>query len=183
MARILRVLVTVFAIVGWVAIAGPALSQPKGNKDRKEQKEQKGQKDAKERKDGTEKHAKAHKHHDAKDLVGDKVKKDGRHSFHQNGKNTAYVDVKGGKIAGVTVKHAEKGDVPVKKYKSSKKMAEGPTVGGEPASLVPAQTQSIGTLWIGYAYIDEYDEEIIFWFPYDMILDGDTGAIWYVAMD
>jgi hypothetical protein len=175
MTRILRALFTLFAIVALTGIGGSALADPKGHKDQKEAKDTRG------KKDGTDKKVKQHKHHDGKDLVSDKIKKDGRHSFHQNGKHTAYVDVKGGKIAGVTVSHSEKGNVPVTKYKSKRKMAEASPVGEE--SLVPAQAQSIGTVWIGYAYIDEYDEEIIYWFPYDMILDGDTGAIEYVAMD
>jgi hypothetical protein len=173
MARMLRVLVTFFALGGFIVLDGGALAAPKGHKDKKEQKDQSGPKGK----------IKEHKHHDGKGLVGDKLKQDGRHSFHQNGKNTAFVDVKNGKIAGVTVKHADKGDVPVKKYKSSKKMAEAQTFGDD-AALVTAQSgESIGTLWIGYSYIDEYDEEIIYWFPYDMILDGETGAVWYVPME
>jgi hypothetical protein len=47
------------------------------------------------------------------------------------------------------------------------------------ASLLLAQDAYIGTMWIGYAYIDDYGDEVIYWFPYDMILDGDTGAIDY----
>ena len=43
------------------------------------------------------------------------------------------------------------------------------------------QYQYVGTTWIGYSYIDEYGYEDIYWYPYDMILDGDTGAVEYVA--
>jgi hypothetical protein len=42
------------------------------------------------------------------------------------------------------------------------------------------QEQYLGTVWIGYAYVDEYGDEEIYWFPYDLILDGDTGAIEYI---
>jgi hypothetical protein len=58
-------------------------------------------------------------------------------------------------------------------------MAQGPRGGFQLASYLLAQDQYVGTMWIGYAYIDDYGEEIIYWFPYDMILDGDTGAIDY----
>jgi hypothetical protein len=178
MVRILRFLVTTFAIVGLAAIGSSALAQSKAkDKDRKEQGDAKGKKDGKEHK------TRQQKHHGGKDLVGDKIRKDGKHAFHQNGKHTAYVDVKGGKIAGVTVTHSENGNVSVKKYKSTKKMAEAPTFGIQPESPVPVQAQSLGTLWIGYSYIDDYGDEIIYWFPYDMILDGDTGAIEYIPMD
>jgi hypothetical protein len=177
MFRIPRFVVAFLAIISLAAIAGSAFAQPKDkDKDRKEQTDTKGKKDGKQQK------AKEHKHHSGKDLVGDKVKKDGKHAFHQNGKHTAYVDVRGGKIAGVTVTHAEKGNVPVKKYKSKKKMARVPTVGIQPASFVLAQDQYLGTMWIGYSYIDDYGDEVIYWFPYDMILDGDTGAIEYIPV-
>jgi len=175
MVRILRFLVTLFAIVGLAAIDGSALAQPKDRKD----KDRKEQSDAKGKKDGKEQKVKQHKHHNGKDLVGDKIKKNGKHALQQNGKHTAYVDVKQGKIAGVSVKHADKGDVPVKKYKTTKKMAEAPIGGIQPVSLVLAQAQYLGTTWIGFSYFDDWGDEVIYWFPYDMILDGDTGAIEY----
>ena len=175
MTRILQLLVTLFVVVGLVAIDGSALAQPK-DKDRKEQSDSKASKDVKEQK------VKEHKHHNGKDLVGDKIKKDGKHQFHQNGKNTAFVDVKGGKIAGVTVTHAEKGNVPVKKYKTNKKMAGASANDIQPVSLVLAQAQYLGTTWIGYSYIDDFGYEVIYWFPYEMIYDGDTGAVDYVPV-
>ncbi len=164
MFRILRLFVMLFAIAGLAAIDGSALAQPKEKKEKKEKK------------------AKEHKHVNAKDLVGDKIKKNGKHAFHKNGKNTAVVDVKGGKIAGVTVTHDDKGNLPVKKYKSTKKMAAAPAGGMQAVSFVLAQAQSLGTVWIGYSYIDDYGDEYIYWFPYEMILDGDTGAVDYVPI-
>ncbi len=129
---------------------------------------------------------KQHKHHDGKALVGDKIKVNGRHKFHENGKFSSFVDVSNGKIAGVSVKHAEKGDVPVKKYKTSRKMVEAPASGFQTVSLILAQgtgTEYLGTKWIGYSYTDDYGDEVIYWFPYDMILDLDTGAVEYVPAD
>ena len=32
------------------------------------------------------------------------------------------------------------------------------------------------------AFIDDNGDEQIYWFPYEMILDGDTGAIEYVPL-
>jgi len=117
-------------------------------------------------------------HHDGQQLLGEKVKSNGHHVIHQKGEYTASVDVQNGKVAGMHVKHAKKGDVPVKKYKTNKKMAQGE--GLQFASYLLAQGQYVGTTYIGYAYTDEYGVEEIYWFPYDMILDGDTGAIEYV---
>ena len=169
MTRIVRFLVVLFAIASLAAIDNSALAQPKGkDKERKEQKEQKEPK------------VKKQKHENGKDLVGDKVKKDGKHAFHKNGKNTAFVDVKGGKIAGVTVTNTDKGNVPVKKYKSTKKMADAGVAGMQPVAFHLAQVQSMGTVWIGYSYIDDWGDEVIYWFPYEMIYDGDTGAVDYI---
>jgi hypothetical protein len=86
------------------------------------------------------------------------------------------VEVKDGKVAGVHFKHATKGDIPVTKYKTHKKMAQ---AGGHLvyASPLSVQYQDMGTVYIGYSYVDEYGEAEIYWFPYDMIVDGDTHSI------
>jgi hypothetical protein len=55
------------------------------------------------------------------------------------------------------------------------------TDGLQYVSYLLAQAQYLGTTYIGYAFVDEYGVEEIYWFPYDMILDGDTGAVEYVA--
>ncbi len=118
------------------------------------------------------------KHKNGKDLLGDKIKTNGKHKIDKQGPHEVSVDVKDGKIAAFHVKHDKKGALPVKKYKTSKKMArlEAPKSG-----IVLAQYQYLGTTYIGYAYYDEYGYEEIYWYPYDMIYDGDTGAIEYVA--
>jgi hypothetical protein len=133
-------------------------------------------------KGGANPQAKGHKHYAGKDLIGEKIHQNGKHQIHEHGKFSTYVNVTNGKVAGVTVNHADRGDVPVTKYKTTKKMARGPSNGILRASYV-VQDQYIDTVWIGYAYIDDYGEEQIYWFPADMILDGETGAIEYVPLD
>jgi hypothetical protein len=171
MIPILRILAVSFAALALTAIDGSALAQPK-DKPNKEQKEDKGGQ--------KEKKAKQHKHENGKALVGDKIKTNGKHKFHEHGKHSAFVNVSNGKIAGVSVTHAEKGAVPVKKYKTKQKMADGSSGGMQRVSLVLTQSEYLGTTYIGYSYIDDWGEEVIYWFPYDMILDGDTGAVEYV---
>jgi uncharacterized protein with FMN-binding domain len=119
-------------------------------------------------------------HHDAKQLVGENIKKYGHYDIHRKGKYTTSVEVKNGKVAGVHVKHSEKGNIPVKKYKTHRKMAQAASGHIVYASFVSAQDQDMGTVYIGYSYVDDDGNEEIYWFPYDMILDGDTGAIEYV---
>jgi hypothetical protein len=176
MNRILNGIAVLMAAASLAATDGSLFAQGKGkdkDKDKQEQGNAKGGKDDKPQK------AKKHKHENGKNLVGDKVKANGKHKFHENGKHSAFVDVKDGKIAGVNVKHAEKGDVPVKKYKTRQKMADAAVNGWQPVSMQKVQQTYMGTTWIGYAYYDDYGDEVIYWFPYEMVYDGDTGAIEY----
>ena len=119
-------------------------------------------------------------HHDGKGLLGEKIKTKGKHIIDKKGPHTVSVEVKDGKIAGLHVKHNKKGELPVKKYKTSKKLAR--AEGLQYVGYQLAQAQSLGTVYIGYAYLDEYGFEEIYWFPYEMIYDGDTGAIEYVPI-
>jgi hypothetical protein len=113
-------------------------------------------------------------------MLGNKIKTNGQHEIDKVGEHKVSVNVSNGKVAGVSVKHSKKGDVPVKKYKTKKKLAE--TDGIRFVAYTLAQYQDLGTTYIGYAFIDDFGDEQIYWFPYEMILDGDTGAIEYVPL-
>ena len=154
MNRVQRLLTAIFVTFGLFALGGAAAAAPK---------------------------AKHHNHHDGKQLLGERLNTNGHHEVHKKAKYHTFVEVRDGKVAGVHVKHAEKGDIPVTKYKTHKKMAQ---MGGHIvyASLRSVQYQDMGTVWIGYSYVDEYGEAEIYWFPYDMIIDGDTGAVEYVPL-
>jgi hypothetical protein len=122
-------------------------------------------------------------HHDAKQLLADKGKNDGHHVIHTKGKYTAAVETRHGKISAFNVKHSEKGDIPVKKYKTEHKMAQ-VTVGHVVyASFAPAQAEDMGTVYIGYAYTNEEGDQEIYWFPAEMIEDPTTGAVEYVPLN
>ena len=120
------------------------------------------------------------KHNNGKQLLGDKIKTNGKHVVETNGPHTVSVDVKDGKIAGMQVKHSKKGELPVTKYKTKTKMASADTL--QFASMQRVQLQDLGIVYIGYSYYDEYGYEVIYWYPYDMIYDGDTGAIEYIPV-
>ncbi len=173
MRRINRISVVLVTALSLVFGQNVALAQGKG-KDKDKDRGEQGQG----KKDGERKQHKQ-KHQDGKSLVSDKIKSNGKHKFHENGKFSSFVNVSNGKIAGISVQHAEKGAVPVKKYKTTRKMVEAPIGGFQRVALTLAQAEYLGTTWIGYSYYDDYGDEIIYWFPYDMILDHDTGAIEY----
>lgn len=124
--------------------------------------------------------AKKQDHHSGPDLLGKKLKENGKHVLHKKGPHTASVEVKDGKIAGMTVTHDTKGNVPVKKYKANKKMAATDGLHFVAYSGMLAQAYSTGTTYIGYAYIDDYGDEQIYWWPYEMIYDPWTGTTEYV---
>jgi hypothetical protein len=136
-----------FVMLGMFALAGTTVAAPKAN------------------------------HHNGQQLLGEHIKTNGNHKIHQKGLYAVSVDVRNGKVAGVHVKHAKLGDVAVKKYKTTKKLAQADE--GQYGSTELTQLQDMGTVYIGYAYTDEYGYEEIYWFPYDMIFDGDTGAVEY----
>ena len=64
--------------------------------------------------------------------------------------------------------------------RASKRMAE--NSGMQAVAFQLAQAQSMGSTWIGYSYIDEWGDEVIYWYEYEMIYDGDTGAVEYVPV-
>jgi hypothetical protein len=123
-----------------------------------------------------------HHHKDGKKLLGPKIKSNGNHVVDKNGATTVSFDVRDGKIAGMKARHEKKGDLAVKKYKSKKKMVAQAASGLVAVQYLPAQDTYLGSTWIGYAYIDEWGDEQIYWVPYDMVLDGDTGAVEYIPV-
>lgn len=131
--------------------------------------------------------AKKPKQHSGQKLLGAKIHKNGTHVIDKVGKHTVSVVVKEGKIIGVKVKHGEKGDVLVKKYKSKTTERLG-QAGGTVMSFASydptllAQSEDLGWIWIGYSFIDDYGYEDIYWFPYEMIYDGYLDAILYVPL-
>jgi hypothetical protein len=127
--------------------------------------------------------AKKQNHHDGHRLVATKLKTDGHHDIEKKGHYTASVESKGGKIAAFHVVHDTKGDIPVKKYKTNKKMVRATSSHLTYASFTLTQDTDLGTVEIGYSYIDDDGNEEIYWFPAEEILDGDTGAVTYVPLN
>jgi hypothetical protein len=125
----------------------------------------------------------AQHHHNAKHLLGQKLKRDGHYAIDHQGKFTTSVDTSGGKITAVHVEHSVRGDIPVKKYKTRRKLAM--NIGGHLnyVSYRVAQLEDQGEEYIGYSYVDDRGTEEIYWFPVDMIYDADTGAGEYVPLN
>lgn len=129
-------------------------------------------------------------HHDGAKMLGSKIGTDGKHEIHKNGDYTVHAHVQGKKIAGVSVSHRTKGEVPVKKYKTSKRMVQGDgyiQVGMEtPSDLVQRagyQVAQAAIVDVGYSYIDPLTGiETIYWYPAVMVVDPLTGAVDYIPV-
>jgi hypothetical protein len=128
-----------------------------------------------------------HQHHAGHELLGSKINTDGKHELHKRRDHTVHVHVANKKVSGVTVTHRTKGDVPVRKYKTSKKVVQASDLNfasAEVGKLVqPASYQiaQAAIVYIGYAYTDGIDE-YIYWFPAEMVVDPYTGAVEYVPV-
>jgi hypothetical protein len=126
--------------------------------------------------------AKKQNHLDGHRMVAANLKTDGHHDIDKKGHYAASVESKGGKIAAFHVVHDTKGEIPVKKYKTNKKMVQATGSHLTYASFALAQDTDMGTVEIGYSYIDDDGNEEIYWFPAEEIVDGDSGAVEYVPL-
>jgi hypothetical protein len=130
-----------------------------------------------------------HEHHDGAQLLGSRIGMDGKHEIHKVGEHGVHVHVQNKKIARVTVEHRTKGEVPVKKYKSSKKMAQGDgwsPVAAETAGDLLQQADyrvAQAIVYVGYSFIDPLTGiEQYYWYPAYMVVDPLTGAVDYVPV-
>src|SRR5258706_1812162 len=85
--------------------------------------------------------AKKKNHQNGNALLGDKIKQNGKHKLHKAGKVDVSVDVKNGKVVGLTASDPGKGNLPVRKVKSRQKLAGAAPrlilTAGEGVSLAP----------------------------------------------
>jgi hypothetical protein len=127
-----------------------------------------------------------HQHHDGQKILGNKINSNGKHELHKVGEHTVHVQVADKKVVGVTVTHRTKGNVAVKKYKTSKKVVQITDfriAAGDLNSLVQPATYKLAQtiLYIGYSFTDGIDE-YIYWFPVEMVVDPYTGAVEYIPL-
>jgi len=128
-----------------------------------------------------------HNHNNGQQLVGNRLNTNGRHEVHKVGEHTVHVHIENKKVAAVSVTHRTKGNVAVKKYKTTRKMAQGNEIDA-PMEVNGSLVQSAGyqvaqsaVVYIGYSFFDGVDE-YIYWFPAEMVVDPFTGAVDYVPL-
>jgi hypothetical protein len=111
------------------------------------------------------------KHHlNGKDLLGENIKKNGKHKIHTTGKKVdVFAEVNNGKVTAVTAAGMQ-----VKKVKSRQKLAE-TTLGITLASMQLAQAD---VYYYGYWVYDDLTDTYI-WFPADYVI-VDSSWVEYV---
>jgi hypothetical protein len=122
-------------------------------------------------------------HHNAQNLLGKNLGKNGKHVLHTNGDHTAHAHVQGSKVTSVEVVHKTKGAVKVTKVVTDKKhfaQAE-PGVEHHYVSLNTDDTEPVG---VGIAYVGWGYRvgalTVIYWFPVAVVANPATGAVVYV---
>jgi hypothetical protein len=112
------------------------------------------------------------KHHlNGKDLLGENIKKNGKHKIHTTGKKVdVFAEVNNGKVTAVTAAGMQ-----VKKVKSRQKLAE-TTPGITLASMQLAQAD---VYYYGYWVYDDLTDTYI-WFPADYVI-VDSSWVEYTA--
>ena len=128
----------------------------------------------------------AHKHQPAHQLLGNKINTDGKHEIHKQGDHTIHAHVKGKKITHTSVTHKTKGEVPVKKFKTNKKVVQlaAPRFAAAETGFVAPVSYRLAQqiVWmVGWAYND-LGEEYYYWFPAEMVVDPFTGAVDYIPV-
>src|SRR5499427_6699494 len=111
------------------------------------------------------------KHHlNGKDLLGENIKKNGKHKIHTTGKKVdVFAEVNNGKVTGVTAAGMQ-----VKKVKSRQKLAE--TTPG--LTLAGMQLAQADVYYYGYWIYDPV-ADYYYWFPADVVI-VDTTWVNYV---
>ncbi len=103
------------------------------------------------------------KHMSGSQLVGEKIKQNGKHKIGKAGKSDVEIEVKGGKVAALTA-----GGAPVKKIKSKQKLAD-----LTPKLILASATSDmklaqVSDWYYGY-WIDEVDYDYYYWFTADEV--------------
>jgi len=124
--------------------------------------------------------AKNQHHKNGHSLLGGKLKQNGRHQIDKAGPATVSAEVNNGKVTAMSANHPQKGNLPARKVKSSRKLAEtelGPV-------RVAANTEDIKLAQVAVYYyawcFDDGVDEYCYWYPADVVI-VDNSWVEYTA--
>jgi hypothetical protein len=100
-----------------------------------------------------------HKHVNAHDALGAKLKQNGKHEVGKAGKETVIAEVNNGKVVNMSA-----GSLPVQKVKSKKKMAGLDSGNVKLAANGEIQLAQVDVYYYGYGF-DTGTEVVYYWYP------------------
>ncbi len=125
--------------------------------------------------------AKQHHHKNGKDLLGAKLKQNGKHNVDKIGSAPVSAEVNNGKVVAMSATDPQKGPLSVRKVKSSKKMADGASgILKVAASGNPQSAQDYGVYYYAWCFDDGVDLWC-YWYPADVVI-VDAGWVDYGPM-
>lgn len=110
-------------------------------------------------------------HNNGRALLGEKIKRNGKHDLGKAGPHTVIADVSNGKVVNMAA-----GNLPVKKVKSRRQMAE--NFNG--IALISDNSFRIAQAdvwWYAYCFDDGVDE-YCYWYPAEYVVVTDTWIEW-----
>jgi hypothetical protein len=119
--------------------------------------------------------AKKHQHKNGHNLLGAKLKQNGRHQVDKAGQATVSADVSNGKVTAMSANHPQKGNLPARKVKSRQNMA-----GIEPQRVRVAANAEGGQLaqaiiYTSYGWcFDDGLDVYCYWYPADVVIVDTT---------
>jgi hypothetical protein len=124
--------------------------------------------------------AKQHHHKNGKDLLGARLKQNGKHNIDKLGNAAVSAEVNNGKVVAMSATDPQKGPLPVRKVKSKQKMAGiAPDIVTVSASHNPQLAQDYG---VYYAWcFDDGIDLWCYWYPADVVV-VDAGWVDYGPM-
>jgi hypothetical protein len=125
------------------------------------------------------KEKKAKKHLNGSQLLGSKIKQNGKHKLAKAGTVDVEVDVRGGKVAALTAQHPQKGNLPVRKVKSKQRLADAPA----PSVILAAMTSDDIKLaqysdWYYGYWVEDADDDWYYWFTADEVYVDETWIVY-----
>ena len=110
-------------------------------------------------------------HNNGHNLLGGKLDRDGKHEVAKIGNNPVTAEVKGKKVVNMSA-----GNLPARKVKSNKKMAEEPIGNMKLAANGDIQLAQV-EVYYGYCF-DSGLEEYCYWYPATDVIVTDTWVVY-----
>jgi hypothetical protein len=124
--------------------------------------------------------AKNQHHKNGHNLVGAKLKQNGRHQIDKAGQATVSAEVNNGKVAAMSASHPKKGNIPARKVKSPRKLVEiEPDRVRVAANVEGVQLAQGVVYYYGWCFDDGVDE-YCYWYPADLVII-DSSWVEYAA--